>query len=60
FVLHLQKDYNKVLSAIKPLFPNDVYDDFVNSPINGMKNGHAPSAWFVERVKHVDKNDKWR
>ncbi|MDR2557308.1 MAG: hypothetical protein LBC33_00505, partial [Mycoplasmataceae bacterium] len=35
FVLHLQKDYNKVLSAIKPLFPNDVYDDFVNSPING-------------------------
>jgi hypothetical protein len=50
-----------VLLAIKPLFPNDIYEDFVNLIKNGIKNAeYAPSYWFVDRVKRVDKNDKWR
>jgi hypothetical protein len=56
----LQSNYNKVLSAIKPLFPNDVYEDFVNLTKNGIKNRWIPSTWFIDRVKRVDKNDKWR
>ncbi|MDR2557386.1 MAG: hypothetical protein LBC33_00900 [Mycoplasmataceae bacterium] len=61
FVFRLQSDFNKVLLAIKPLFPNDIYEDFVNLIKNGIKNAeYAPSYWFVDRVKRVDKNDKWR
>ncbi|MDR2557229.1 MAG: hypothetical protein LBC33_00100, partial [Mycoplasmataceae bacterium] len=61
FVFRFQSNFNKVLSAIKPLFPNDVYEDFADLAKNGIKNlDYEPSSWFVNRVKRVDKNDKWR